>query len=227
MPASKTERRPRTAVAKGAALQQRAMQVLERLSEAYPDAHCALNFQNPYELLVATILSAQCTDKRVNMVTPELFRKYPTPRALAKASQEDVEELIKSTGFFRNKAKNLVGMARAVVEHHRGAIPETMAELTQLPGVGRKTANVILGNAFNKNEGIVVDTHVTRLSHRLGLTTATTPEKIEQNLVLLFPQERWAVLSHLLIEHGRRVCDARKPKCAECVLADICPSAKI
>ncbi|HEY5219565.1 MAG TPA: endonuclease III, partial [Gemmatimonadaceae bacterium] len=215
------------AVAKGAALQQRAMQVLERLSEAYPDAHCALNFQNPYELLVATILSAQCTDKRVNMVTPELFRKYPTPRALAKASQEDVEELIKSTGFFRNKAKNLVGMARAVVEHHRGAIPETMAELTQLPGVGRKTANVILGNAFNKNEGIVVDTHVTRLSHRLGLTTATTPEKIEQNLVLLFPQERWAVLSHLLIEHGRRVCDARKPKCAECVLADICPSAKI
>ncbi len=161
------------------------------------------------------------------MVTPALFKKYPTPRALAKARQEDVEALIKSTGFFRNKAKSLLGMAATVVDEYGGAIPDTMEALTHLPGVGRKTANVILGNAFDKNEGIVVDTHVTRLADRLGLSRAKTAEKIEQELMPLFPRERWAILSHLLIEHGRRVCDARKPKCAECVLNDICPSSSV
>lgn len=161
------------------------------------------------------------------MVTPALFKKYPTPRALARARQEDVESLIRSTGFFRNKAKSLLGMAGAVVDGHRGAIPDTMDALTHLPGVGRKTANVVLGNAFDRNEGIVVDTHVTRLADRLGLSRANSAEKIEQELMPLFPRERWAILSHLLIEHGRRVCIARKPKCAECVLSDICPSSSV
>jgi endonuclease-3 len=199
--------------------------VLHRLLAAYPGAHCALDFRNPYQLLVATILSAQCTDKRVNMVTPALFKKYPAPRALARAKLEDVEDLIRSTGFFRNKAKSLVGMAGAVVDRHGGEIPDTMDALTALPGVGRKTANVILGNAFEKNEGIVVDTHVTRLAERLGLATANDAVKIERALMPLFPRQRWTMLSHLLIEHGRQVCLARKPKCGECVLADICPSA--
>jgi endonuclease-3 len=199
----------------------------DRLIKAYPDAHCALNHRNAYQLLVATILSAQCTDVRVNMVTPALFAKYPTVRQLADANQEDVEELIKSTGFFRNKAKSLLGMARAVVENHGGKIPSTMDALTKLPGVGRKTANVILGNAFGLNEGIVVDTHVTRLSNRLGLTTESDPVKIESALTKLFPREQWTMLSHLLIEHGRRVCDARAPKCEQCFLADICPSSRV
>ncbi len=201
--------------------------MLDRLLAEYPDAHCALDFENPYQLLVATILSAQCTDKRVNMVTPALFKEYPTPRALAAARQEDVEDLIRSTGFFRNKARSLIGMAGAVTHEHGGRIPDTMEALTGLPGVGRKTANVILGNAFEKNEGIVVDTHVTRLATRLGLTTETDAVKIEQALMPLFPRNRWAILSHLLIEHGRRICDARKPKCAECVLHDICPSSSV
>ena len=200
--------------------------MLERLLAAYPGAHCALDFRNAYQLLVATILSAQCTDKRVNMVTPALFKKYPTPGALAAASREDVEDLIRSTGFFRNKAKSLIGMATAVAAEHGGRIPDTMDGLTHLPGVGRKTANVVLGNAFDRNEGIVVDTHVTRLSERLGLTRARTAEKIEQSLMPLFPRQRWTILSHLLIEHGRRVCVARSPRCNECVLADICPSAR-
>ncbi|HEU4990574.1 MAG TPA: endonuclease III [Gemmatimonadaceae bacterium] len=224
MPASSRKPRRRGAL-RGAARAAQAREVLKRLLAQYPDAHCALDFQNPYQLLVATILSAQCTDKRVNMVTPALFKKYPNARALARARQEDVEALIKSTGFFRNKARSLVGMARAVTEHHAGAIPDSMDALTHLPGVGRKTANVILGNAFDRNEGIVVDTHVTRLADRLGLSKAKSAEKIEEELMPLFPRERWTILSHLLIEHGRRVCDARKPRCAECVLADICPSA--
>ncbi len=212
---------------RGAALERQATEILRRLLAEYPDAHCALDFRNPYQLLVATILSAQCTDKRVNMVTPAFFKKYPTARALAGARRDDVETLIKSTGFFRNKAKSLVGMATAVAEEHRGRIPDTMDELTHLPGVGRKTANVVLGNAFDKNEGIVVDTHVTRLAQRLGLTGEKDPVKIEQALMPLFPRERWAILSHLLIEHGRRICDARKPRCGECVLSDICPSANV
>jgi endonuclease III len=194
-----------------------------RLTALYPDAHCELDFRSPFELLVATILSAQCTDRRVNMVTPVLFARYPNPTALAAARQEDVEEIIKSTGFFRNKAKSLIAMANAVVDRHGGEIPSTMDELVVLPGVGRKTANVILGNAFAKNEGVVVDTHVGRLAIRLGLTTETDAVKVEQGLMPLFPRDDWAMLSHLLIWHGRRVCDAKKPRCGECTLAEVCP----
>lgn len=209
----------------GPALRAHAALLLERLLGRYPDAHCALDFRNAFELLCATILSAQCTDKRVNMVTPALFAQYPNARALAAARQEDVEELIKSTGFFRNKAKSLIGMATALAERHGGEVPADMDALVVLPGVGRKTANVILGNAFGRNDGIVVDTHVTRLSNRLALTTGTDAVKIERALLPLFPQQRWTMLSHLLIEHGRQVCDARAPRCGECLLADVCPSA--
>jgi endonuclease-3 len=206
---------------------ERAPEIRRRLEKAYPDAHCALDFSNPYELTVATILSAQCTDKRVNMVTPELFRRYPTPAALAAADPADVEEIIKSTGFFRAKTKSLIGMATAVDEKHDGAIPAKMDELVKLPGVGRKTANVVLGNAFDVNVGVVVDTHVTRVSQRLGLTKQTDPVKIEQDLMKLFPQAGWTMLSHLFIEHGRQVCDARKPKCEVCPLSDLCPSSRV
>jgi len=201
--------------------------IYQRLSAAYPDAHCALDFTTPFQLLIATILSAQCTDKRVNMVTPALFTRYPTPIDLASAKPEELEEIIKSTGFFRNKAKSLIGMATAVAEQHRGVIPDEMDLLVKLPGVGRKTANVILGNAFNKNEGVVVDTHVSRLSHRLGLTKEADAVKIEQDLIPLFPREQWTMLSHLLIEHGRQVCDAKRPKCEICTLNDICPSSLV
>jgi endonuclease-3 len=208
----------------GAALNAHAAVVLDRLLERYPDAHCALDFRDAFELLCATILSAQCTDKRVNMVTPPLFARYPNATALAAARQEDVEEIIKSTGFFRSKAKSLIGMASALVAQHGGEVPAEMDALVRLPGVGRKTANVILGNAFGRNDGIVVDTHVTRLSNRLGFVTDTDAVKIEQALLPLFPQERWTILSHLLIDHGRQVCDARKPRCGDCVLVDVCPS---
>lgn len=206
---------------------ERAAEIFERLDEEYPDAHCALDHQNPYELTVATILSAQCTDERVNKVTPALFEACPDPDHLAGARQEDVEELIHSTGFFRNKAKNLIGMADAVMERHDGRIPRTMKELVALPGVGRKTANVILGNAFGVDEGVVVDTHVKRLAKRLGLTRETSPVKVEKDLIRIFPRERWTLLAHLLIFHGRAVCDARKPRCEECVVADLCPSSRV
>ena len=199
--------------------------LFDRLLALYPDAHCALDFTNAFQLLCATILSAQCTDKRVNLVTPALFARYPDAAALAAAKPEELEELIRSTGFFRSKAKSLIGMAEALVERHGGEVPADMEALTALPGVGRKTANVILGNAFGRNDGIVVDTHVTRLSNRLALTSESDAVKIEQALVPLFPQERWTMLSHLLIEHGRQVCDARKPRCGDCVLSDVCPSA--
>jgi endonuclease III len=225
MSASRARSRGRRGALRGAALKRQAAEVLNRLLAEYPDAHCALDFRNPFQLLVATILSAQCTDKRVNLVTPAVFKKYPTPQAMARARPRELEDLIKSTGFFRNKTKSLIGMASAVTEAYGGEVPDTMEALTKLPGVGRKTANVILGNAFGKNEGIVVDTHVTRLSQRLGLTRAKTAEKIEASLTPLFPRDRWTILSHLLIEHGRRVCVARSPRCNECVLADICPSA--
>ena len=205
----------------------RAAEYYRRLSATYPDAHCALDHENPYQLLVATILSAQCTDKRVNIVTPELFKHYPGARALADANPDELENEIRSTGFFRNKTKSLLGMARAVVERHRGEIPDSMEELTGLPGVGRKTANVILGNAFNKNLGIVVDTHVTRLSNRLGLTRETDAVKIEEDLMPLFPPELWTMVSHLLIEHGRQICIARDPRCEVCLLNDICPSSRV
>jgi endonuclease III len=210
-----------------AALGQHASVLLDRLLAQYPDAHCALDFSNAYELLCATILSAQCTDKRVNMVTPALFAKYPDAASLAAAKQEDVEEIIRTTGFFRNKAKSLIGMANAVVERHGGEIPADMEALVKLPGVGRKTANVILGNAFGRNDGIVVDTHVTRLSNRLALTKGTDAVKIEQALIPLFPREHWTMISHLLIEHGRQVCDARVPRCGSCFLADVCPSSLV
>jgi endonuclease III len=201
--------------------------ILDRLKHAYPDAQCALDHRNAFELLVATILSAQTTDVRVNLVTPGLFSRYPTAGALARARQADVEAIIKSTGFFRNKARSIIGMAQAVVADHGGKVPRTMDELLTLPGVGRKTANVVLGNAFGLNEGVVVDTHVARLSKLLGLTRQTDPVKIEQALMKLFPRDDWALLSHLLIFHGRRVCIARRPKCGECVLADLCPSARL
>jgi endonuclease-3 len=181
-------------------------------------------YQDPFQLLVATILSAQTTDVRVNMVTPALFARYPTAASLARAKVGDVEKLISSVGFYRTKAKNLVGMAQRLVAEHGGEVPRTMAELQALPGVGRKTANVVLGNAFGINEGIAVDTHVGRLSLRLGLTRHTDPVKIEQDLMRLIPREDWTLFSHLLIFHGRQICIARKPKCNECVLADICPS---
>ncbi len=206
---------------------ERAPEIRKRLEKAYPDAHCALDFTNPYQLTVATILSAQCTDKRVNMVPPELFRRYPDAATLAAAKHEDVEEIIKSTGFFRAKAKSLVGMATAVDENHGGAIPARMEDLVELLGVGRKTANVVLGNAFDTNVGVVVDTHVTRVSQRLALTKQTDSVKIEQDLMKLFPQEGWTMLSHLFIEHGRQVCEARKPKCEICPLSDICPSSRV
>ncbi|HEV8600929.1 MAG TPA: endonuclease III [Gemmatimonadales bacterium] len=210
-----------------AARKRRAAEIFSRLSAEYPDARCELDFRTPYELLVATILSAQCTDVRVNLVTPEFFRRYPTPAALARAEREDVEELIRSTGFFRNKARNLIGMAQALTERHQGKVPREMARLRELPGVGRKTANVILGNAYGINEGVTVDTHVTRLSARLQLTRQKTPEKIEQDLMALFPQADWALLSHLLIWHGRRICIARKPRCELCVVNELCPSARV
>jgi endonuclease III len=201
--------------------------IYDRLAEHYPDAHCALDYKTPFQLLIATILSAQCTDKRVNMVTPALFKRYRTPAALAAAKLEELEEMIKSTGFFRNKAKSLVGMATNVAEQHRGKVPDEMDALVKLPGVGRKTANVVLGNAYNKNEGVVVDTHVGRVSGRLGLTKQTDPIKIEMDLIKLFPRERWTMLSHLLIEHGRQICDARRPKCEICFLNDLCPSSRV
>ena len=202
-------------------------EILSLLKELYPDARCALEYRNAYELLCATILSAQCTDVRVNLVTPTLFSRYPTPFELARAEPADVEEIIKSTGFFRNKTKSLIGMAQAVVADHNGEIPRTMEELRRLPGVGRKTANVVLGNAYNINEGVTVDTHVTRLSGLLGLSREQDPIKIEQDLMKLFPQADWGLLSHLLIFHGRQVCIARRPRCAECVLARLCPSARL
>jgi endonuclease-3 len=201
--------------------------LLTRLASTYPNATCALNHRNAFELLVATILSAQCTDKRVNIVTPELFASYPTAAALAEADQADIERIIQSTGFFRSKAKNLIGMAQALVERHGGDVPRDMDALTKLPGVGRKTANVVLGNVFGVNEGVVVDTHVGRLSRRLGLTRHEDPLKVEQDLIPLFPRERWTMLAHYLIEHGRAVCDARKPRCGDCPLHDLCPSSSV
>ena len=202
----------------------RTLKIIDVLKKTYPTAHCALDHKNAYELLVATILSAQCTDVRVNMVTPVLFKKYPTAEALAKSSQEDVEKIMQSTGFFRNKAKSLRTTAADIVEKHGGKVPATMEALTELRGVGRKTANVVLGNAFNQNIGVVVDTHVSRLSQRLGLTTHTDPVKIEQDLTKLVPQDDWTLISHLLIFHGRQICVARKPRCRECPLFDLCPS---
>lgn len=206
---------------------ERAEEVYDLLSEEYPDATCELEHVDAYQLSVATILSAQTTDVRVNMVTPGLFERYATAPDLAGARQEDVEAMVKSTGFFRNKTKNIIAFAQGVVEDHGGEVPRTMAELTALPGIGRKTANVVLGNAFGVEEGVVVDTHVKRLSRLLDFSAEKTPEKIERDLMALFPNERWTMLAHLLIFHGRRVCDARKPRCEACVASHLCPSSRV
>jgi endonuclease-3 len=203
---------------------EKAIEIFNRLKMKYPDAHCELIHSNPYELLMATILSAQCTDVRVNMVTPALFKKYPTAKSLSKAKLEDVEELIKSINFFRNKSKSLLGCAQQLIERHKGEVPKTVEELSELAGVGRKTANVVLGNAFNINTGIVVDTHVKRTAKLLGLTKEDDPVKVEQELIKLFPNETWTDLAHLLIFLGRRTCIARRPQCDLCDLKDLCPS---
>jgi endonuclease-3 len=208
-----------------AQLRQRTRRILAGLKKAYPDAHCELHFSTPLDLLVATILSAQCTDKRVNLVTASLFQRFRSAADYAEAPPAELEEAIQSTGFFRNKAKNIQSCCQALVERHRGEVPRTMEALTHLDGVGRKTANVVLGNAFGLNEGVVVDTHVSRLSQRLGLTRQKTPEKIEQDLMALVPREDWTLFSHWLIWHGRRRCDARKPDCAGCEVRALCPSA--
>lgn len=202
-------------------------ELLRLLHAAYPDAECALHHRNAFELLVATILSAQCTDERVNKVTPSLFARFPTPAALAAADREEVETLIRSTGFYHNKAKSIQGAAQRIVSAYDGVVPTTMAELLTLPGVARKTANVVLGVVYGIADGVVVDTHVKRLSNRLGLTTATTPEKIERDLQAITPRTEWIDLSHLLIFHGRQVCDARKPLCAQCTLHHLCPSSTV
>jgi endonuclease-3 len=201
--------------------------VYNRLAKLYPNAKCELDYESPYQLVVATILSAQCTDKRVNMVTPSLFARYPGPRELASASALELEGIIKPTGFFRAKSRSLIGMAQSIEEHFDGKVPDEMDKLVELPGVGRKTANVVLGNAFGKNEGVVVDTHVTRLSLRLGFTRHEDPVKIEEDLMPLFPKRNWAMLSHLLISHGRQICVARTPRCESCPLNEICPASRV
>jgi endonuclease III len=205
-------------------IRERIWPIIEKLKETYPNAHCELNFETPLQLLVATILSAQCTDKRVNLVTPSVFQDYPTAQDLAVVSQHELEQAIKSTGFYRNKAKNLRAMAKVLVEKYGGEVPRGMEELTQLPGVGRKTANVVLGNAFTLAEGIVVDTHVARLAKRFKLTKSEDPERIERDLMRLIPKNYWTDFSHWLIWHGRRRCFARNPDCLHCELGAVCPS---
>ena len=204
---------------------ERMPEIIRLLHETFPDAHCELNFNNAWELLVATILSAQCTDQKVNQVTPALFARYPTPHDLAEADLADIEQMIYSTGFYRNKAKSIQGAARRLVEQYNGEVPSDLNELLTLPGVARKTANVVLGNVFRIAEGVVVDTHVKRLSERLALTGESAPEKIERDLMALTPQEEWIDLAHLLIFQGRRVCDAKKPNCPSCTIRHLCPSS--
>jgi endonuclease-3 len=206
---------------------ERVARLIKIWPKVYPDAHTELNFKNPLELLIATILSAQCTDKRVNMVTPFLFKKYRSAKDYAAAPQAELENAIKSTGFFRNKTKSIRAATSTIANKFGGKVPDSMEKLRELPGVGRKTANVVLGNAFDINEGIVVDTHVIRLSQRLGLTKQNDPEKIEQDLMKLVPKEHWTVWSHWLIWHGRRRCYARKPDCANCEVFRLCPSGKV
>ena len=208
-------------------LRERVAELVRVFPKVYPNAHCELDFKNPLQLLIATILSAQCTDKRVNMVTPSLFGKYKTAADYARAPQAALERAIQPTGFFRNKTKSIQGATRAIAEKYGGKVPDTMAQLRELPGVGRKTANVVLGNAFHVDEGIVVDTHVIRLSQRLRLTKHNDPEKIEQDLMKLVPRKHWTNWSHWLIWHGRRRCFARKPDCHHCEVFALCPSGKI
>jgi endonuclease-3 len=197
--------------------------ILRRLEAQFPDARCSLDFENPLQLLVATILSAQCTDERVNLVTPTLFAQFRTARDFADANPEALEAIIRPTGFYRNKTRSLIGMGRALAERHGGDVPRTMEELTSVPGAGRKTANVVLGNAFGVEAGVVVDTHVSRISQRLGLTRHTDPVRIELDLMALVPRGRWTLFPHLMIHHGRAICQARKPQCERCPLNDLCP----
>ena len=206
-------------------LKARTRDVIRRLKRAYPDAKCSLNHSNPFELLVATILSAQCTDERVNLVTADLFRKYRKPEDYLNVSPRELEKDIQSTGFFRNKTKSIQGTSKMLTEQYGGVVPQTMDELLELPGVARKTANVVLGNAFDIKAGVVVDTHVTRLSHRLGFTQQKTAEKIEQDLIQIVPRKEWVIFPHLLIAHGRKICKARTPLCAECPVEKPCPSS--
>ena len=218
---------PRSEAKKWTDRRQKVAAILPILKQTYPHAKCSLDFRTPLQLLVATILSAQCTDERVNQVTPALIEKYPSAADYAKAPQEQIERDIQSTGFYRNKTKSIRGMAQALLDRHGGEVPRTMEELTELAGVGRKTANVILGNAFGQNVGVTVDTHVTRVSNRLGLTDHLVDAvKIEQDLMRVVPQEEWTMWSHLLIHHGRAICQARKPKCEQCPLLPHCPAGK-
>ena len=211
----------------GRARRERALAILERLEREYPGARIALNFETPLQLLVATVLAAQCTDKKVNEVTPALFRRYPTTRDFAEADLAELEEMVRQTGFYRNKARALKSLGQALLADHDGDVPASMEALRALPGVGRKTANVVLGNAFGLAEGIAVDTHVQRLSRRLGLTQEDDPEPIERDLMAVIPRERWTHFAHLLQEHGRKICQARRPQCAVCPVADLCPSAEV
>lgn len=206
-------------------LKQRVRLVIRLLKRAYPDAKCSLNHSNAFELLIATILSAQCTDARVNIVTQDLFRKYRKPEDYLKVPEKELQRDIRTTGFFRNKTKSIQGTSKALMENHASEVPQTMDELLELPGVARKTANVVLGNAFGIAAGVVVDTHVTRLSHRLGLSEAKTAEKIEEGLIQIVPRKDWVIFPHLLIAHGRAICKARNPLCAECVIEKPCPSS--
>lgn len=206
-------------------LKRRTRKIIRSLKRAYPDAKCSLNHSNAFELLIATILSAQCTDARVNMVTQDLFRKYRKPEDYLKVSEKELQQDIRTTGFFRNKTKSIQGTAKTLSEQYRGRVPHSMEQLLELPGVARKTANVVLGNAFGINSGVVVDTHVTRLSRRLGLTIQKTAEKIELDLITIVPKKDWVIFSHLLIAHGRAICKARTPLCAECVVERLCPSS--
>ena len=214
----------KTPAPRGPLAADRVAAILKGLDEAYPKAECALHHRSPWELLVATILSAQCTDARVNMVTPELFRRFPTPEEMAKASLPELENLIKSTGFYHNKAKSIQGAARKIIADFGGQIPQTLAELITIPGVARKTANVVLGVCFGRAEGIVVDTHVFRIARRLELASGDTPEKVEQELMRILPRDRWIRFSHQIIQHGRQVCTARNPKCNVCNLEPLCRS---
>jgi len=222
MPKKSPSRSTPSKSAKGPLAPDRVAAILKSLDEAYPNVRCALNHRSPWELLVATILSAQCTDVRVNLVTPELFRRFPTPDAMAKASLLELEEIIKTTGFFRNKAKSIKGAAKKIVEEFGGEVPQTLAELITIPGAARKTANVVLGVCFSKAEGVVVDTHVLRIAQRLGLAKSDTPEKVEQELMQVIPRDRWISYSHQIIHHGRQVCVARNPKCNTCNMETLC-----
>jgi endonuclease-3 len=208
-------------------LKKRTRDIIRRLKRAYPGAKCSLNHSNPFELLVATILSAQCTDERVNIVTANLFRKYTKPEDYLKVAPRELEKDIQSTGFFRNKTKSIQGTSRVLTEQYHGEVPHTMEELLELPGVARKTANVVLGNAFDIKAGVVVDTHVTRLSHRLQFTQQKTAEKIEQDLIPIVPKKDWVIFPHLMIYHGRKICKARNPLCAECTIEKQCPSSSL